>query len=172
MGADRSTVIGTMVPGDSKIGEETKIGTDADGFPLLELDEQLLPGALANGISITAVLLSSWHDSTSWAESLAGAGLPGMVSSHNNDCKLLSASSSHFSASSDFSTGVCTTDTATSTFSSTSSLSDLGNEMLSLFGEELHCTTTALAISVCSVSYNDRNQTLFRDRTNFKTKLM
>ena len=52
-----------MVPGDCMIGEETKMGTAAD-FPLLELDEQLLPGALANGISITAVLLSSWHDST------------------------------------------------------------------------------------------------------------
>lgn len=154
------------------IGEETKMGTAADDFPLLVLDEQLLPGALANGISITAVLLSSWHDSTTCAESLAGAGLPGMVSSHNNDCKLLSASSSHFSASSDFSTGVCITDTDTSTFSSTSSLSGLGNEMLSFFDEELHCTTTALASSVCSVSYNDRSQTSFRDRTNFKTKLI
>lgn len=148
------------------IGEDTKMGTAADDFPLLELDEQLLPGALAKGISITAVLLSSWHDSTTCAESLAGAGLPGMVSSHNNDCKLLSASSSHFSASSDFSNGVCTTDTATSTFSSTSSLSGLGNEMLSLFGV-LHGTTTALASCVCSVSYNDRSQTSFRDRTNF-----
>jgi hypothetical protein len=127
-----------MVPGDSMIGEETKMGTAADDFPLLELDVQLLPGALANGISIIAVLLSSWHDSTACAESMAGAGLPGMVSSHNNDCKLLSASSSHFSPSSDFSTDVCTTDNATSTLSSSRSLSGFGSEILSLFGEGLH----------------------------------
>jgi hypothetical protein len=37
---------------------EAKMG-DAANFPLFELDVQLLPGALANGISSTVVLFSS-----------------------------------------------------------------------------------------------------------------
>jgi hypothetical protein len=161
-----------VVAGGSTTGEEAKMGTDADDFPLLELDVQLLPGALANGISNMVVLLSSGsslHVSVACVESLAGAGLPGMVSSHNNDRKLLSASSSHFSLSSDFSTGVCSTGTAISTFSSSNTLSDFGSEIHSILGEELDSARTALASSGCPISYNEKFHS--GKEQNVKTKL-
>jgi hypothetical protein len=148
-----------VTAGGSTTGEEAKIGTDAADFPLLALDVQLLPGALANGISNTAVLLSSvsaLHISMACAESLAGAGLPGMVSSHSNDRKLLSASSSHFSLSSEFSSGVCSTGTTISAFSSSNTLSDFGSEIQSNLGEGLDSATTAR--SMCPISYNEKHQ--------------